>query len=64
MSLDDDRWLFDGAAWQERDLARELATVKDCGDPACDHRTCQDDDQAEDSEPDYSTVTMTEGYDL
>lgn len=63
MSLDDDRWLWDGDAWRKKLLAQDFAALKDCGDPACDHRTCQDDEPAEDGEPDYSTVTMTEGYD-
>lgn len=59
MSLDDDRWLFDGGAWLEALRADEMADgVKGCGDPDC---CCQD--EPGDGEPDYSTVTMTEVYD-
>jgi hypothetical protein len=65
VSLDDDRWLFDGDAWSDKLLAEDFAALETCGDPDCDHRTCQDDDdsQADDDAPDYSTVTMTEVYD-
>lgn len=59
MSLDDDRWLFDGDAWLEALRADETAAgVKGCGDPDC---CCQD--EPEEGEPDHSTVTMTDVYD-
>jgi hypothetical protein len=60
VSLDDGRWLFDGDAWSDKMLAEDIAALKGCGDPDC---VCQDNDQADDGDPDYSRVTMTEVYD-